>query len=69
MLLKGWFDINCAPGTWNRSIFTLRGAKLTVTLNGEIVREGAAHDGPPCGRIVLRPTEDVDIANVFVKRF
>jgi hypothetical protein len=56
-------------GEWNRSMFTLRGGKLTVTLNGETVREGAAHDGPPSGRIVLRPTEDAEIANVFVKRY
>jgi 3-keto-disaccharide hydrolase len=56
-------------GDWNRSIFTLRGGKLTVTLNGETVREGAAHEGPPRGRIVLRPTEDVEFANVFVKRY
>jgi 3-keto-disaccharide hydrolase len=56
-------------GEWNRSIFTLRGGKLTVTLNGETVREGAAHEGPPRGRIVLRPTEDVEFANVFVKRY
>jgi hypothetical protein len=56
-------------GEWNRSIFTLRGKKLTVTLNGTTVREGATHDSPPRGRIVLRPTEDVEIANVFVKRY
>jgi Domain of Unknown Function (DUF1080) len=56
-------------GEWNRSIFTLRGSKLTVTLNGETVREGAAHDGPSRGRIVLRPTEDAEFANVFVKRY
>jgi hypothetical protein len=56
-------------GEWNRSIYTVRGNRLTITLNGKTVMEGAAHDGPPRGRIVLAPAGDLELANVFVKRY
>ena len=56
-------------GEWNRSIYTVRGNHLTVTLNGKTVREGTLQGGPPRGRIVLAPAGDLELANVFVKRF
>jgi hypothetical protein len=56
-------------GEWNRSIYTVRGDRLTVTLNGKTVREGTLQGGPPRGRIVLAPAGDLELANVFVKRY
>lgn len=57
------------PGEWNRSIYTVRGKRLTVTLNGKTVVESTGHENPPRGRIVLQPAGDIEIANVFVKTY
>jgi hypothetical protein len=56
-------------GEWNRSVYTVRGKQLTVTLNGKTVVESTGHENPPRGRIVLQPAGDIEIANVFVKTY
>jgi hypothetical protein len=55
-------------GEWNRTICTVRGGKLTVTLNGRPLVTDAAVTGQPSGRIVLAPAGDAELANIFVKR-
>jgi hypothetical protein len=74
---KGRFKLMLAPtesagampaGEWNRTICSVRGGKLTVTLNGTPVVTGMAVAGQSRGRIVLAPTGDVEFANIFVKR-
>ncbi|HEX8916235.1 MAG TPA: DUF1080 domain-containing protein, partial [Humisphaera sp.] len=57
------------PGDWNRTILTMRGDRLTVTLNGQMVLENARLSGVPAtGRIGLADHGDpVQFASVFVK--
>ena len=56
-------------GKWNRIIITLRGDRLTVELNGELVIEKAQLPGIPArGPIALQHHGDpIQFANIFVK--
>jgi hypothetical protein len=56
-------------GQWNRFIITLRGERLTVNLNGEIVIENAPLPGVPArGPIALQHHGDpIEFANIFIK--
>jgi len=56
-------------GQWNRFIITLRGDRLTVNLNGEIVIENAPLPGVPArGPIALQHHGDpIEFANIFIK--
>jgi hypothetical protein len=57
------------PGEWNRFVITMKGDRLTVELNGELVIERAQLPGVPArGRIALQHHGDpVQFANLFVK--
>ena len=56
-------------GQWNRAIFTLRGNRLTVSVNGKLVADALTLTGiPPRGRLMLMPPAvPADLANLFVK--
>ncbi|MCP5547299.1 MAG: DUF1080 domain-containing protein [Akkermansiaceae bacterium] len=56
-------------GEWNRTMITLQGDKLTVTLNGKVVIENAALPGIPAeGPIAFQHHHaPIDFANVWIK--
>jgi len=56
-------------GQWNTFVITLKGDRLTVKLNGEVVIENAQLPGvPPEGEIALqRHGNPIDFKNIFVK--
>jgi hypothetical protein len=53
---------------WNRSIWTVRGARLTMTVNGETMLENVSYAGARRGRIALEPSGAAEFANIFIKR-
>jgi hypothetical protein len=57
------------PGQWNRFIFTMKGDRLTVVLNGKKVIENAQLPGIPAeGPIGLQHHGDaIQFANIYVK--
>jgi hypothetical protein len=57
------------PGAWNRFVITLRGDRLTVVLNDQIVIENAQLPGVPVrGPIGLQHHGDpVEFANLYIK--
>jgi hypothetical protein len=57
------------PGQWNRFIFTMRGDRLTVVLNGKTVIDNAQLPGIPAeGPIGLQHHGDaIEFANLYVK--
>ena len=56
-------------GQWNRVVQRVVGNRLTMTVNGETVVDGAPQQGTPAnGRIVLVPSgRKVEFANIFVR--
>ncbi len=56
-------------GQWNRFIITMRGDRLTVDLNGQIVLENAQLPGVPSrGPIALQHHGDpIELANIYIK--
>ncbi len=58
-----------APGKWNRTIISVKGDKVTVTLNGKPVVENAAIAGLPAkGRIGLESRRaPVQFASIYVR--
>jgi hypothetical protein len=56
-------------GQWNRFILTMRGDRLTVNLNGEVVIENAQLPGVPArGPIALQHHGDpIEFANIFIR--
>lgn len=56
-------------GEWNRTMITVKGDRLTVTLNGEVVIENAELPGmPESGPIGLQHHRSaIDFANIWVK--
>ncbi len=57
------------PGQWNRFLITLKGDRLTVLLNGQLVVENAQLPGiPPRGPIALQHHEGtVQFMNLYLK--
>jgi len=57
------------PGEWNRTMITMIGDRLTVSLNGRLVIENARlPDVPPHGRIGLQHHgTSIDFANLWIK--
>jgi len=57
------------PGQWNRFIITLRGERLTVQLNGQVVLSEARLPGIPAhGPLGLQHHGDpIQFANIFIK--
>lgn len=53
---------------WNRSIYTVRGDRLTMTVNGETMLENVSYAGARRGRIALEPSGAAEFANIFIKR-
>jgi hypothetical protein len=58
-----------APGEWNRTMITLKGDRLTVMLNGQVVIENAELPGIPAeGPIGLQHHGSaIDFANIWIK--
>lgn len=56
-------------GRWNRFVITMRGDRLTVDLNGQVVIDGGQLPGvPPRGPIALQHHGDpIEFANLFIK--
>jgi len=56
-------------GQWNRFMITMRGDRLTVNLNGEVVIENAQLPGVPArGSIALQHHGDpIEFANIFIR--
>jgi hypothetical protein len=57
------------PGAWNRTVYMVKGNRLTVTTNGHKTTDDAEIPGlPPEGRIALRHTDTpMEFANLFVR--
>ncbi len=57
------------PGQWNRFVITMKGDRLAVVLNGQLVIENAQLPGVPAkGSIALQHYEGtVQFANLFIK--
>jgi hypothetical protein len=57
------------PGQWNRFLITMKGDRLTVFLNGQLVIENAQLPGVPAkGAIALQHYDGpVQFANIFIK--
>ncbi len=58
-----------APGEWNRTMVTMIGDRLTVSINGRVVIENARlPDVPPHGKIGLQHHgTSIDFANLWIK--
>ncbi|MGE5193049.1 MAG: DUF1080 domain-containing protein [Deltaproteobacteria bacterium] len=56
-------------GQWNRFVITMKGDRLTVALNGQVVIENAQLPGiPPRGPIALQHQEGtIQFSNLFIK--
>lgn len=56
-------------GEWNRTMITIQGDRLTVTLNGKTVIQGAQLPGVPAkGKIALQHHgSHIDFANIWIK--
>jgi hypothetical protein len=57
------------PGQWNRFVFTMRGDRLTVVLNGKTIIENAELPGIPAeGPVGLQHHGDpIEFANLYIK--
>jgi hypothetical protein len=54
-------------GQWNRLSVTAQGRKLTIALNGQVVKEMDAPELPAKGTFALTPTGEMDFGNLFVR--
>jgi hypothetical protein len=55
------------PGQWNRLTAVLKGKSVKVSINGEDAGELEIADIAPNGFLALRPTGEMDLANLFLR--
>ena len=59
---------DAAADAWNRSVLTMKGDRLTLTINGTTVVDAEPQPGVPArGPIVLGARGPTEFANVFIK--
>lgn len=61
------FDGLFAGKGWNRIEGTLKGTKLTLSLNGQVVSEREQADLPASGPLQIVPDGPIDLANIYVR--